>query len=276
MDHQMNPTAAQFEEAHRIIYQVGVPTEKVVADVAQLIADLDEWHFKLHATQPKYQPDVQFILEGGDSPARSNSDQLPVMPVPTSNPSAPAAGQPDEVEVEQRLYNLVGEVFDLEVVGDTAKAAQLLANSEADAVDAATKELRAKIELLDMQAAACMTACFQNTEQSSRARIDRSNPYWTQAYDDVCKTVDREMKHRNEAALLQAQLAQAEAAISELKEFVRTITLDLQNHRSLSEDRKDLLFQQAYRLYCKFDVEGRAAMSQQPPAKLAGGTPKSQ
>jgi hypothetical protein len=54
----MTPTAAQFEEAHRIIYQVGVPTDKVVADVAQLIADLDEWHRKLHANQPKYQADA--------------------------------------------------------------------------------------------------------------------------------------------------------------------------------------------------------------------------
>ena len=37
----MTPTAAQITEAQRIINQVGVPTDKVVMDVAQLIADAD-------------------------------------------------------------------------------------------------------------------------------------------------------------------------------------------------------------------------------------------
>ena len=48
-----------------------------------------------------------------------------------------------------------------------------------------------------MQLAAISTASLENIESSVKARIDRENPYWTVAYDDVCRAVDREMKHRN-------------------------------------------------------------------------------
>lgn len=190
------------------------------------------------------QPAGQPTLEGGDSTGstsvhRRSATDAPVIP---SNPASRAAGQPTEAlkarcieqlearsqhpteaRVEQRHRELAKEIcWSSHFCSETnlkhqENAAYSIATSEARAVDAATKELRAEIELLEMQAAACMTACFQNTEQSSRARIDRSNPYWTQAYDDVCKTVDREMKHRNEAALLQTQLAQAEAALREAR-----------------------------------------------------------
>jgi hypothetical protein len=61
------------------------------------------------------------------------------------------------------------------------------------------------VELHTMQLAAIMTASIQNTNESAAARIDRSNPYWTVAYDDVCKAVDREMGHRRELEFLKAE-----------------------------------------------------------------------
>lgn len=43
----------------------------------------------------------------------------------------------------------------------------------------------------------------------------------------------------------------------ELKQFVRTITLDLQELARKTPEQKAEMFQQAYRLYVKHDVEGR-------------------
>lgn len=55
-------------------------------------------------------------------------------------------------------------------------------------------------ELEAMRLAAISTATIQNTIGSKAERIGRNNPYWTQAYEDVCVAVDREIKHRDEAA----------------------------------------------------------------------------
>src|SRR5574339_234979 len=50
-------------------------------------------------------------------------------------------------------------------------------------------------EMHRMQLAAISSASIQNTENTVKEnRIDRSNPYWTVAYDDVCRAVDREMQ----------------------------------------------------------------------------------
>lgn len=57
-----------------------------------------------------------------------------------------------------------------------------------------------------MKLAGVSTACLQNTEKTIKDRIDKSNPYWTVAYGDVCDTVDREMKLRTENAKLRAAL----------------------------------------------------------------------
>jgi hypothetical protein len=57
-----------------------------------------------------------------------------------------------------------------------------------------------------MKLAGVSTACLQNTEKTIKDRIDKSNPYWTVAYGDVCDTVDREMKLRTENAKLNKQL----------------------------------------------------------------------
>lgn len=80
--------------------------------------------------------------------------------------------------------------------------------------EAKVGELR---ELHTMQLAGIMTASIQNTESTVKDRIDKSNPYWTQAYGDVCRAVDREMKlhaELNEAkeliGLLNASLEKAD------------------------------------------------------------------
>jgi hypothetical protein len=57
-----------------------------------------------------------------------------------------------------------------------------------------------------MKLAGVSTACLQNTEKTIKDRIDKSNPYWTVAYGDVCDTVDREMKLRTENAKLRGAL----------------------------------------------------------------------
>jgi hypothetical protein len=59
-------------------------------------------------------------------------------------------------------------------------------------------------ELHVMQMAAISTASIQNTRESAKERIGRDNPYWTQAYDDVCRAVDREMDARERAELYAA------------------------------------------------------------------------
>ena len=47
----------------------------------------------------------------------------------------------------------------------------------------------------------------------------------------------------------------ATSQLKELKTFIKIITLDLQKHRSLSPIYLDNMFQQAYRLYTKYNVE---------------------
>lgn len=56
-----------------------------------------------------------------------------------------------------------------------------------------------EIETLHLQAAACMTATIQNTRESAKERILRDHPYWTQAYADICRSVDREIEERERA-----------------------------------------------------------------------------
>ena len=43
----------------------------------------------------------------------------------------------------------------------------------------------------------------------------------------------------------------------ELKNFIYYITLQLQKHRTLTDEQKDDLFQRAYRFYVQYDVENR-------------------
>ena len=56
---------------------------------------------------------------------------------------------------------------------------------------------------------------------------------------------------------LEYKLERARGALEELKQFVRVITLDLQSHRSKTPQELDGMFHAVYRLYDKYDVEGR-------------------
>lgn len=57
-----------------------------------------------------------------------------------------------------------------------------------------------------MQLAAISTASMQNTESTVKDRIGNDNPYWSVAYEDTCKAVDREMRHRDKAKELRYAL----------------------------------------------------------------------
>jgi len=65
---------------------------------------------------------------------------------------------------------------------------------------------KAEVELHIMQLAAVSTASAQNTHTSVKDRIDKNNPYWTQAYGDVCVAIDREIAWRERAECAEAAL----------------------------------------------------------------------
>jgi|SRR5580692_5283619 hypothetical protein len=178
----MTPTAAQICEAQRIVYQVGVPTDKVVADVAQLIADLDDWHRKLHATQPKYQPDEN-----------------------------QSAGQPDEARVEQRHRYMSEDIYDVlsgneEPLILRGQVAQFLANSEAAAVASAVEKCQTPsadiIEAAVSLATAELRAQLEEAKLECKSRKEEAES-WKAAWV---------AKDERYASVL-VQLAKAEAAL---------------------------------------------------------------
>lgn len=65
-------------------------------------------------------------------------------------------------------------------------------------------ENAALLELHTMQLAAVSTATVQNTETTIKDRIGPDNPYYTTAYGDTCRAVDREMRLLAELAALRA------------------------------------------------------------------------
>jgi len=65
-------------------------------------------------------------------------------------------------------------------------------------------------ELSVMRLAACSTASLQNTATSRQERIARESPYWSAAYEDICRAVDREMGLRAEIARLTETVAVCE------------------------------------------------------------------
>ena len=65
-------------------------------------------------------------------------------------------------------------------------------------------QLEAERELRIMQLAGVSTASIQNTEASVKGRITSENPYYTTAYADTCRAIDREMKLRQQLTELQA------------------------------------------------------------------------
>src|SRR5580692_3626853 len=153
-------------------------------------------------------PESQPNLEGGDSPARSNSDQLPVMPVPTSNPSAPAAGQPDEARVEQRHCELNETLFSLHQrdIRSIEYERKLLANSEARAVAEAVEKCQNPsadiIEVAVSLATAELRAQMEAAKLECKSRKEEAES-WKAAWV---------AKDERYASVL-VQLAKAEAAL---------------------------------------------------------------
>jgi hypothetical protein len=86
-----------------------------------------------------------------------------------------------------------------------------------EALSAENERLRAELENHIMQLAAISTASIQNTEASAADRITAQNPYYSTAYADVCRAIDREMA-------LRAELAKAEAACSELRYVMENVS----------------------------------------------------
>lgn len=56
------------------------------------------------------------------------------------------------------------------------------------------------LERLRMQLAACTTAALLNTRETMAERITADNPYYSAAYADVCRAVDREVEYREKLA----------------------------------------------------------------------------
>mgnify|MGYP001571697844 FL=1 len=82
-------------------------------------------------------------------------------------------------------------------------------------------ELEELKELNTMQLTGILTAVMQNTVDSSKERIAAGNPYWTVAYGEVCRAVDREIK-------LRAELERAEKVI----ELGAILNLAIRLHKS--------------------------------------------
>ena len=45
----------------------------------------------------------------------------------------------------------------------------------------------------------------------------------------------------------------------DVRSFICRVTLHLQSHRCKTENQHDDMFQEAYRIYCRYDVENRRA-----------------
>lgn len=82
------------------------------------------------------------------------------------------------------------------------------------------RRLREQVETRDMQLAACMTATIQNTPTTTKDRIDRDNPYWCQAYADVCVAIDREMRERTRAETAESLVRDLAAALETVSSSV--------------------------------------------------------
>lgn len=75
--------------------------------------------------------------------------------------------------------------------------------------------LRAEIERLRLQLAACGVAAHCNTRTSiERNQIKRDNPAWSASYRDVCDAVEREMRLRQRLATARQALVLALGAFT--------------------------------------------------------------
>jgi len=62
--------------------------------------------------------------------------------------------------------------------------------------------LKEEVETLRLQLAACGVAALCNTKEScDQQRIEKTNPYYSASYQDVCNMVDREMRLRQQVEI---------------------------------------------------------------------------
>lgn len=85
-------------------------------------------------------------------------------------------------------------------------------------------------ELHIMQLVAISTASVQNTEATIKDRIGPDHIYCTTAYLDVCRAVDREMKHRDRIAELEAAHARM---VTDFRNLTETYHIELARSKSL-------------------------------------------
>jgi len=72
------------------------------------------------------------------------------------------------------------------------------------------KYLEDEVETLRMQLVACGIATFQNTEATRQHRLEKDDKYWSVPYNDVCISVDREIR-------LRKQLSEAISLLQEVR-----------------------------------------------------------
>lgn len=101
---------------------------------------------------------------------------------------------------------------------------------------------------------------IDHTELLARLEAERNcSKDWCDKATGLNTLLERE-RSRNAAwqiqwNALQTRLCDIEAALWELRKFIQDVTLELQQHRSRSDKQKDQLFQRAYSLYVKYDVD---------------------
>jgi hypothetical protein len=72
---------------------------------------------------------------------------------------------------------------------------------------------------------------------------------------EACEIVYAGWKQQGGADVSSTRLL---ALPEDVRSFVQRVTMHLQANRSKKPEQHDAMFQEAYRLYCKYDVEGRA------------------
>jgi hypothetical protein len=139
------------------------------------------------------------------------------------------------------------------------------------------RQLEAKLEIAQMQLAACMTATLQNTETTIKDRIGRDNPYWCQAYADVCTSVDREMRERTRAEDAEALIVQLKEALDASMNALRWYRGEYPEADSPADDEHDqrvtLLLASGSKPLPKVIVLGTGAYCVAASSRLADGCP---
>lgn len=155
--------------------------------------------------------------------------------------------------------------------------------AERDAALARATQAEAEAELWRMRLTACDVAALQDTLTSREQRIARDNPYWSAAYESVCRRVDEciglraigssERKLTDETmgrvAAAEARAAAAEAEVGRLRAIVEEAARSLEwirdRRTERNETQSDVLHEQRQYAGSRATV-ARAALSGPAPA----------